>query len=85
MDFEKYEEFGFLQVEIAVPVYLIHKNDHMPNGDPVVLFRWEVKVSSLDFPQEVWLLESSWSGVWRPRERSPAQNKLRGNKETVLG
>lgn len=68
-----------------MPVPFILKNDHMPNGDPAVLFRWEVMVSSLDFPQEAWLLESSQSGVWRPRERSPTQNKLRGDKESVLG
>lgn len=33
----EYKELGFIQVEVAVPVYFAHKNYHMANRDPGML------------------------------------------------
>lgn len=40
---EKYEEFGLTEVEVAVPVNFVYKNDHMANRGSGMLFRWEVR------------------------------------------
>lgn len=69
-----YEEFGFIQVVVAVPVYCVHKNDHVANRDPGRLLDGRLGLLS-KFPSGGKAFREL-----RPREGSPPQKSTKRNQ-----
>ena len=79
----EYKELGFIQVEIVVPMYFVHKNYHMANRDPGMLLDGRLGLLS-KFPSVSMAFRViANSGELEPREGSPTQKNTKRNQEVT--